>query len=47
MPKKSVVPHIITKTESRASSITGTALWNALPVPIRNAQTNLTFRELH
>ena len=27
-------------------SISGPALWNALPVPIRNAKTILTFRKL-
>ena len=38
------VPRIKTKTGSRAFSIiSGLALWNALPVPIRNA---LTFRKL-
>ena len=42
-----VVPRIYkTKTGSRAVSISGPALWNALPVPIRNAKTILTFREL-
>ena len=41
-----VVPRIKTKTGSRAFSISGPALWNALPVPIRNAKTILTFREL-
>ena len=41
-----VVPFIKTKTGSRASSISGPALWNALPVPIRNAKTILTFRKL-
>ena len=30
-----VVPRIKTKTGSRAFSISGPALWNALPVPIR------------
>ena len=34
-----VVPRIKTKTGSRAFSISGPALWNALPVPIRNAKT--------
>ena len=37
---------IKTKTGSRAFSISGPALWNALPVPIRNAKTILTFRKL-
>ena len=32
-----------TKTGSRAFSISGTALLNALPVPIRNAETILAF----
>ena len=41
-----VVPRIKTKTESRAFSISGPALWNVLPVPIRNAKTILTFRKL-
>ena len=41
-----VVPRIKTKTGSRALSISGLALWNALPVPIRNAKTILTFRKL-
>ena len=44
-----VVPRINmikTKTGSRAFSISGPALWNALPVPIRNAKTILTFRKL-
>ena len=39
-----VVPRI--KTGSRAFSISGPVLWNALPVPIRNAKTILTFRKL-
>ena len=43
-PKSFVVPRI--KTGSRAFSISGPALWNALPVPIRNARTILTFRKL-
>ena len=38
-----VVPRIKTKTGSRVFSISGPALWNALPVPIRNAKT---FRKL-
>ena len=42
-----VVPRIKTKTGSRASSISSPALWNALPVPVRNAETILTFRKLH
>ena len=37
----SVVPCIRARTGSRAHSITGPALWNALPVPIRHAQTIL------
>ena len=41
-----VVPRIKTKTGSRAFSISGAALWNALPVPIRNAKAILTFRKL-
>ena len=41
-----VVPRIKTKTGSRAFSISGPALWNTLPVPIRNAKTILTFRKL-
>ena len=41
-----VVPRIKTKTGSRAFSISGQALWNALPVPIFNAETILTFRKL-
>ena len=41
-----VVPRIKTKTGSRAFSISDPALWDALPVPIRNAKTNLTFRKL-
>ena len=41
-----VVPRTKTKTGSRAFSISGPALWNALPVPIRNAETILTFRKL-
>ena len=41
-----VVPRIKTKTRSRAFSISGPALWNALHVPIRNAKTILTFRKL-
>ena len=42
-----VAPRIKTKTGSRAFSISGPALWNALPVPIRNAETILTFWKLH
>ena len=41
-----VVPRIKTKTGSRAFSISGPALWNDLPVAIRNAETILTFRKL-
>ena len=41
-----VVPRIKTKTGSRAFSISGPALWNALSVPIHNAKTILTFRKL-
>ena len=41
-----VVPRIKTYTESRAFSMSGPALWNALPVPVRNAETILTFRKL-
>ena len=40
------VPRIKTKTGSIDFSISGPALWNALPVPIRNARTILTFQEL-
>ena len=35
-----------TKTGSRDFPIAGSALWNALPVPIHNAQTILPFRKL-
>ena len=41
-----VVPRIKTKAGSRALSISGPAIWNALPVPIRNVKTILTFRKL-
>ena len=41
-----VVPRIQTKTVSRAFSMTGPALKNALPVPARNVKTILTFRKL-
>ena len=41
-----VVSRIKTKTGSRAFSTSGPALWNALPVPIRNAETVLPFRKL-
>ena len=41
-----VVPRIKTKTGSKAFSISGPALWNALPVPICDAKTILTFRKL-
>ena len=41
-----VVPRIKTKTGSRAFSISDPALWNALPVPIRNAEAILKFRKL-
>ena len=41
-----VVPRIKTKTRSRAFSISGPALLNALPVPIRITETILTVREL-
>ena len=41
-----VVPRIMTKTGSRAFSLSGPALWNALPVPICVAKTILTFRKL-
>ena len=34
------------KTGSRALSIADPALWNALPMSIRNAQTVLAFRKL-
>ena len=46
--KKFVVPRMKTKTGSRAFSTSGPALhvWNALPVPIRNAETILAFRKL-
>ena len=33
-----VVPRIKTKTGSKAFSISGPVLWNALPVPVRNAE---------
>ena len=41
-----VVPCIQTKTESRAFSISGPALWNKVYVPVHNAETILTFRKL-
>ena len=41
-----VVPRIKTKTGSRAFAISGPALWNVLPVPIRNAKTILPFRKI-
>ena len=41
-----VVPRIKTKNGSRAFSISGPALWNALPVPIRNAENNLNIPEI-
>ena len=41
-----VVSRIKTKNGSRAFSIPGPALWNALPVLIRNVNTILTFRKL-
>ena len=41
-----VVSRIKTKIGSRVFSISGPALWNALPVPMRNAETILTFRDL-
>ena len=43
-----IVLRIKTKTGSRAFSMSGSPLWNALPVPIRrpNAKTILTFRKL-
>ena len=41
-----VVRRIEPKTGSRVFSISGPALWNALPVPIRDAKTILTFRKL-
>ena len=41
-----VAPRIKTKTGSRAFSISGPALWSAQPVPVRNAETILTFRKL-
>ena len=40
------VPRIKIRTGSRAFSISGPALWNALPVSVRNAKTILTFRKL-
>ena len=43
---KFVVPRIKTKTGARAFFISDPALWNALPAPIRNAKTILTFRKL-
>ena len=45
-PNRYVVSRKKTKIGSRAFSISGPALWNALPVPIRNAKTILTFRKL-
>ena len=45
-PNRFVGPRIKTKTGSRAFSISGPALCNALPVPIRNGKTILTFRKL-
>ena len=41
-----VVPRIKTKTGSIIFSISGPALWNALPVQIRNVKNFLTFRKL-
>ena len=41
-----VPPYKNTKTRSRAFSVSGPALWNDLPVPIRNAQIILTLRKL-
>ena len=41
-----VVPRIKTKTGSKAFPVSGPALWNDLPVPIRNAKTILIFRKL-
>ena len=41
-----VVSRIKIRTGSRAFSISGPALWTALPVPIHNAKTILTFRKL-
>ena len=41
-----VVTCIKTMTGSRAFSISGPALWNALPMPVRNAETILAFRNL-
>ena len=41
-----VAHRIKTETGSRAFSISGLALWNALPVPVRNAKTILTFMKL-
>ena len=40
------VPRIKTKTETRAFSKSGPALWKAPPVPIRNAEAILTFPKL-
>ena len=43
---RSVVPHIRTNNkQTTAFSISGPALWNALPVPVWNAETILTFRK--
>ena len=42
---KFVVPRIKTKTGSRAVSISGPVLWNALPGPIRNVN-NLNIPEI-
>ena len=40
------VPRIKRNTGSRFFSTSGPALWNAFPVPIRNAGAILTFRKL-
>ena len=44
--KRFIVPRIKSKTGSRVFSISGPALWNALPVPMRNAETIFAFRKI-
>ena len=39
-----IFPRIRTNNGSRVFSISGPALWNALPVPVRNVETSLTLR---
>ena len=43
---KLFVPRVKTKTGSRAFSVAGPTLWNALPITIKNAETLLSFRRL-